>query len=187
MSCRLRMMNCGFGVAGRRRFRACGFGLVAMMGLIALCAIGCAALLMRSMDIYHASAMGQWRLQAQAAAEGAAVLCRQAPEKKRDEIKIGDCVVRFKQAQSTQDKAAETQDKEKTDVAPTGTQAGTQVGTRAGTQGGTLAGKPVAHSIILEVETHSKADQMVYAARYIASYRRTPEGKWTLDQLEKTP
>ena len=132
-----------------------GFGIIVLMGLIAVCALTCGSLLLRSMQIYHASAMGQWRLQARAAAEGAAVLCRQAPEKKRGDVRIGDCLVRFRRAADGVNETA------------------------------TRPGKAVPLTVILEVETRGKADQMVYAARYAASYGRTPEGRWTLDRLEK--
>jgi hypothetical protein len=134
-----------------------GFGIVVLMGLIALCAISCGSLLLRSMQIYHASAMGQWRLQARAAAEGAAVLCRQAPDRSREDVRIGDCVIRFRRTpEDAKDNAARD-------------------------------AKPSSLKVILEVETRGKSDQMVYVARYAASYRATPEGKWKLDRLEKAP
>ena len=64
--------------------------LFAVLGLMS------ATLMLRSADAYHASALGVWKLQARAGAEGAAVLLRHAPAAQRADETIGSCRIRYR-------------------------------------------------------------------------------------------
>lgn len=78
-----------------------GFGMIYLIGLVAISVTMCFALLATSVETYHGAAMGQWRLQARAAAEGAVVSIEDDPSAERGIEKIGDNWVFFEPAATT--------------------------------------------------------------------------------------
>ncbi|MCX7046250.1 MAG: hypothetical protein NTX50_12285 [Candidatus Sumerlaeota bacterium] len=144
-------------IENRLRRQKRGFGMLGMLGVIAICAAGCGALLARSMEVYHASAMGQWRLQALAAAEGAVVVYLHSPQDAPPEIRIGDCVARFEEMGKNPAKASTEKP---------------EIGRRM---------------IKLNVETRNKTEQVVFSARYTVALGQTPSGAWKLETMEKIP
>ena len=69
--------------------------MLGMAALIFILGMVCGTILLRSLDTYRATALGEKRLQARAAAEGAVVLLLQAPEQERKAVRIGPCRVTF--------------------------------------------------------------------------------------------
>jgi len=76
-----------------------GFMMLGMAAIIFISVLVCGALLESSLECYRASAMGEWRLQARLAAEGAVVLLKKKSESEREEDRIGVCVVRYQPPQ----------------------------------------------------------------------------------------
>jgi hypothetical protein len=79
----------------RLRDRRRGSFMFGFAALTAILAVTCALVLARSLDAYRVSAVLEQRLQARAAAEGAAVAIARDPAAPRDAMEIGACLVSF--------------------------------------------------------------------------------------------
>lgn len=77
----------------RRRNR--GSMMLGMAGLTFVLAMLCASVLVRSLECYRVSAVGEERLQARAAAEGAVVVLLPSPLGDPKSLDIGCCRVNF--------------------------------------------------------------------------------------------
>ncbi len=67
--------------------------MLGFAGLITVLAVLCGSILMRSLETYRAAAFHHWRLQARAAAEGAAVAMARSPELVMEPLELGETVV----------------------------------------------------------------------------------------------